>query len=68
MNLSARKVASPLQTDRQALLRHQIAFGYNTEDVEMVIQPMASDGKEATFAMGDDIPLAVLSSRPPPAL
>ena len=56
--------AVELQTDRQTLLRHQIAFGYNTEDVEMVIQPMAMDGKEPTFAMGDDIPLAVLSERP----
>jgi glutamate synthase (ferredoxin) len=45
------------------LLRHQIAFGYTTEDVEMVIQPMASEGKEPTFCMGDDIPLAVLSER-----
>ncbi|WP_009633757.1 glutamate synthase large subunit [Synechocystis sp. PCC 7509] len=50
--------------DRQTLLRHQIAFGYTTEDVEMVIQPMASDGKEPTFCMGDDIPLAVLSEKP----
>ena len=50
--------------DRQTLLRHQTAFGYNTEDVEMVIQPMASEGKEPTFCMGDDIPLAVLSERP----
>lgn len=56
--------AAQLQTDRQTLLRHQIAFGYTTEDVEMVIQPMASEGKEPTFAMGDDIPLAVLSERP----
>jgi len=56
--------AKPLQMDRQTLLRHQIAFGYTTEDVEMVIQPMASEGKEATFCMGDDIPLAVLSERP----
>ncbi|MBW4447707.1 MAG: glutamate synthase subunit alpha [Spirirestis rafaelensis WJT71-NPBG6] len=45
-------------------LQHQIAFGYTTEDVEMVIQPMAMDGKEATFCMGDDIPLAVLSEKP----
>lgn len=30
----------------------------------MVIQPMAQDGKEATFCMGDDIPLAVLSEKP----
>ena len=50
--------------DRQALLRHQIAFGYTTEDVEMVIQPMAIDAKEPTFCMGDDIPLAVLSEKP----
>ncbi len=51
-------------TDRQNLLRQQIAFGYTTEDVEMVIVPMAQDGKEATFCMGDDIPLAVLSGKP----
>jgi glutamate synthase (ferredoxin) len=50
--------------DRQNLLRQQIAFGYTTEDVEMVIVPMAQDGKEATFCMGDDIPLAVLSEKP----
>jgi len=52
------------QLDKQDLLRLSIAFGYTTEDVEMVIQPMASEGKEATFCMGDDIPLAVLSERP----
>ncbi|MGH8002377.1 MAG: glutamate synthase central domain-containing protein, partial [Brasilonema sp.] len=50
--------------DRLALLRHQVAFGYTTEDVEMVIQPMAMEGKEPTFCMGDDIPLAVLSEKP----
>ncbi|MBV8886476.1 MAG: glutamate synthase large subunit, partial [Chroococcidiopsidaceae cyanobacterium CP_BM_RX_35] len=52
------------QLEKQDLLRLSIAFGYTTEDVEMVIQPMASEGKEATFCMGDDIPLAVLSERP----
>ncbi|MBV9388454.1 MAG: glutamate synthase subunit alpha, partial [Chroococcidiopsidaceae cyanobacterium CP_BM_ER_R8_30] len=52
------------QLEKQDLLQLSIAFGYTTEDVEMVIQPMASDGKEATFCMGDDIPLAVLSERP----
>ena len=50
--------------DREALLRHQIAFGYTTEDVEMTIVPMAIDAKEPTFCMGDDIPLAVLSEKP----
>ncbi|NMG05749.1 glutamate synthase large subunit [Brasilonema sp. UFV-L1] len=49
--------------ERQGLLQHQVAFGYTTEDVEMVIQPMAMEGKEPTFCMGDDIPLAVLSEK-----
>lgn len=30
----------------------------------MVIESMAAQGKEPTFCMGDDIPLAVLSRRP----
>ncbi|MFB2738738.1 glutamate synthase large subunit [Umezakia ovalisporum] len=50
--------------DKETLLRNQLAFGYTTEDVEMVIQPMAVEGKEPTFCMGDDIPLAVLSEKP----
>ncbi len=47
-----------------ALLKLQTAFGYNAEDVEMIISVMARDGKEPTFCMGDDIPLAVLSNKP----
>ena len=58
------KASQPPQVDKQILLQQQIAFGYTTEDVEMVITPMAQDGKEATFCMGDDIPLAVLSQKP----
>ncbi|NEO30140.1 MAG: glutamate synthase subunit alpha [Symploca sp. SIO3C6] len=46
------------------LLRRQTAFGYTAEDVEMIIEPMTSQGKEPTFCMGDDIPLAVLSDKP----
>lgn len=48
----------------QDLLQLQTAFGYNLEDVEMIITAMAKDGKEPTFCMGDDIPLAVLSEKP----
>ncbi len=48
----------------EALLRHQSAFGYTVEDVEMIINEMAAQGKEPTFCMGDDAPLAVLSQRP----
>ena len=50
--------------DEQSLLRWQSAFGYTIEDVEMIIEEMAASAKEPTFCMGDDIPLATLSSRP----
>ncbi|MEH1964682.1 MAG: glutamate synthase-related protein [Nostoc sp.] len=52
------------KVDKQSLLQFQTAFGYTTEDVEMVIHPMAIAGSEPTFCMGDDIPLAVLSQKP----
>ncbi|MBD2537508.1 glutamate synthase-related protein [Coleofasciculus sp. FACHB-SPT36] len=63
-NLAAEPFALEPKLDNQTLLRQQIAFGYTTEDVEMVIEEMASSGKEPTFCMGDDIPLAVLSEKP----
>lgn len=47
----------------EELLRQQTAFGYTAEDVEMIIQDMAALGKEPTYCMGDDIPLAVLSTK-----
>jgi glutamate synthase (ferredoxin) len=53
---------APLYDD-QTLLRHQSAFGYTSEDVDMIINEMAAQGKEPTFCMGDDAPLAVLSNR-----
>ncbi len=52
------------QLDEATLLQAQVAFGYSTEDVEMMIQTMAETGKEATFCMGNDTPLAVLSDKP----
>nr|YP_009392633.1 glutamate synthase [Bostrychia tenella]ARW61195.1 glutamate synthase [Bostrychia tenella] len=44
--------------------RLHTAFGYSNEDVELVIEHMASSAKEPTFCMGDDIPLAILSQKP----
>ena len=44
--------------------RLHTAFGYTNEDVELVIEHMASSAKEPTFCMGDDIPLAILSEKP----
>merc|ERR1711988_658497 len=46
------------------LIQEQTKFGWGLEDMEMIISDMASTGKESTFSMGDDIPLAVLSTRP----
>lgn len=39
------------------------AHGYSSEDVQMVIESMAAQGKEPTFCMGDDAPLAILSQK-----
>lgn len=40
------------------------AFGFTREDVERTIKPMCVNGSEPTASMGNDTPLAVLSSRP----
>lgn len=40
------------------------AFNYNREEVEKIITPMVSDGKEPVNSMGCDTPLAVLSKEP----
>ena len=50
---------SPIQ-----MLKWHTAFGYTSEDVELVIEHMAGLSKEPTFCMGDDTPLAFLSERP----
>ncbi len=41
------------------------AFGYTDEDVDLILAPMAEDGKEPIGSMGNDTPLAVLSRREP---
>ncbi|MBI5095766.1 MAG: glutamate synthase large subunit [Candidatus Hydrogenedentes bacterium] len=46
------------------LLERQQVFGYTQEDLEVILLPMARDGKEPVGSMGNDAPLAVLSSRP----
>ncbi|KAL1548750.1 Ferredoxin-dependent glutamate synthase [Salvia divinorum] len=62
--LKAELFMSTTVLDNETILRRQQAYGYSSEDVQMVIESMASQGKEPTFCMGDDIPLAVLSTRP----
>ena len=45
------------------LRRRQVAAGYTLEELELLLQPMVEDAKEATGSMGDDTPLAVLSDQ-----
>ncbi len=53
-----------LPPDREMLIRRQEVFGYTSEDVKILITPMATTGNEAIGSMGNDVPLAVLSERP----
>lgn len=46
------------------LVTEQLAFGYNEEELKLILKPMAEKGEEPVGSMGDDAPLAVLSSQP----
>ncbi|MBV8141130.1 MAG: glutamate synthase large subunit, partial [Verrucomicrobia bacterium] len=46
------------------LTQRQVAFGYSSEELDLVLKPMVKDGQEALGSMGDDTPLAVLSLQP----
>ncbi len=50
--------------DHETVLRRQETFGYTTEDMKVLVAPMAVDGVEAMGSMGNDAPLAVLSEKP----
>ena len=44
------------------LKKRQYLAGLSIEDLELILHPMAEEGKEASGSMGDDTPVAVLSS------
>jgi glutamate synthase (ferredoxin) len=48
----------------ERLLRRMKSYGYTAEDIERILEPMMADGKEPVGSMGDDTPLAFLSSKP----
>src|SRR3954471_11639139 len=58
------KPATVIAPDHETVLRRQETFGYTSEDLKVLVAPMANDGVEATGSMGTDTPLAVLSNRP----
>ena len=50
--------------DGVSLLEQQMAYGYSSEDVELLIRPMSQTGNQPNGSMGNDAPLAVLSDKP----
>ncbi len=49
-----------------SLLDRQQAFGTTQEDIKFLLAPMAANGEEGIGSMGNDSPLAVLSSKNKP--
>nr|YP_009296439.1 ferredoxin-dependent glutamate synthase [Thorea hispida]AOM65374.1 ferredoxin-dependent glutamate synthase [Thorea hispida] len=64
IELNPENYLTDFDSDFLNLMRMHTAFGYSNEDVELVIEHMASSAKEPTFCMGDDIPLSILSNKP----
>ncbi|KAF0138072.1 MAG: glutamate synthase (NADPH/NADH) large chain [Rhodospirillaceae bacterium] len=55
--------AEPVTLGAEDLCHRQVAYGLSMEDMELILQPMVEEAKEAIGSMGDDTPLAVLSDR-----
>lgn len=53
---------APHHYETNELRSRQLAIGQTIEDMELILQPMVLDAKEGVGSMGDDTPLAVLSS------
>ncbi|MDV8008736.1 MULTISPECIES: glutamate synthase large subunit [unclassified Rhodococcus (in: high G+C Gram-positive bacteria)] len=56
--------SAPARGDPAPLLQRQLLYGYQAEDLQDILVPMASSGSEPLGSMGVDTPLAVLSDRP----
>lgn len=63
LEIPNKKIPVYTQEERDRLYR---AFGWNYEDVNEMVLPMAKNGIEPTGAMGVDTPLACLSDKHPP--
>jgi glutamate synthase (NADPH/NADH) large chain len=55
--------SKPRSMTKDALRRRMLSAGFSLEDLELILHPMADDGKEPVGSMGDDTPLAVLSEK-----
>ncbi len=52
------------ESDPVTIWQRMRLFGYTSEELRMILQPMAVNGQEPIGSMGTDTPLAVLSERP----
>ncbi len=66
VNLSSIDVSGEVGHFAESRLDRQQAFGYTQEDLKFLMGPMAMLGEEGIGSMGNDSPLAVLSSRSKP--
>jgi len=53
----------PVLWQGEALRRRQLAAGVTLEELETILHPMVEDAQEAVGSMGDDTPIAVLSTK-----
>ncbi len=53
-----------LTPQHASVVTHQRLFGYTTEELRIIVGPMARTGEEPIGSMGSDTPVAVLSERP----
>ncbi|MEO6715005.1 MAG: glutamate synthase central domain-containing protein, partial [Mycobacteriales bacterium] len=60
-DLPERDYLIPVQS---SVVQQQRVFGYTTEELKILITPMAKNGYEPIGSMGTDTPIAVLSQRP----
>ncbi len=59
-DLPARDFLTP---QHASVVKHQRVFGYTTEELKILLAPMARTGAEPIGSMGTDTPVAVLSDR-----
>ena len=53
-----------LTPQHSSVVRHQRTFGVTSEELRIIVSPMAATGYEPLGSMGSDTPIAVLSERP----
>jgi len=63
-NLTSLDPGEPTEDVIPDLVARQAAFGYTREEFTYVLRPMATQGKEPIFSMGDDTALSVLAQPP----